>query len=38
MTFDLGDPAFIHTPERVERFVSDVREALGARQGNESGE
>ncbi|MDI9370099.1 MAG: deoxynucleoside kinase [Synergistaceae bacterium] len=28
MTFDLGDPAFIHTPDRVDRFVEDVRNAL----------
>ena len=28
ITLDLGDPAFIHTPERVERFIEEVTEAL----------
>ena len=28
MTLDLGDPAFIHTPERVERFIEEVSGAL----------
>ncbi|HOO87751.1 MAG TPA: deoxynucleoside kinase [Synergistales bacterium] len=28
ITLDLGDPSFIHTPERVERFIEEVTEAL----------
>ncbi len=31
MTLDLGDPAFIHTPEKVEQFVEEVNSALGRR-------